>query len=540
MRYPMTTDALSRRVLRYAHAQGTGRSRFPAVSSSGPTADALPDELARSSAADGADSADGAAATAADATPLPYGTAELLERVAFPAGRLPEPVTRPLERALITAFGLQRAELTNPYFEHRSLPSVRSLFPVHAFLTGAGRAGRPRVLDVHRHALVELPGSAEAAEAAEAARTGDAGDAADAADAGDAGDAGAAGRVLLAGRYTRLPAFYGPLRGTLVELELGISLRSLAVATELFGLDGRLTLPTSGEALAELGLATETEWTLPLAFDVTAPGSPDGPAAAVEPRTAGSFTGDASLDEVLAVNRAQAAPARPLADPPAAAIAHSAAVGRSTAGREPSWAEVLWERGSGRMPRGLTGMSGRLRRVPEGSLSGAVAWAAVPPPGELLRRVAEKVRVTVAIQETDGFEDGVYRLDGGGRAALVPHRLAPGVPAVLERDYGYGLAPGNGCDVRHASAVWFCSVRQHELVDELGPGAWTLAQYVAGWIAQGLCLNAAAHGLYARPVRAFDGLAVQRPLGLAPDETVLLSVISGTPRFAGLPLDLRL
>ncbi|MFF4578081.1 hypothetical protein [Streptomyces sp. NPDC001389] len=484
----MTTDTLSRRVLRYAHAQGTGRSQFPTPAQVAEASGPLPD-----------------GAAGADCAPLPHGTTELLERAAFPAGRVAGADRLP-ERALLAAFGLQRAELTNPYFEHRALPSVRSLFPVHAFLTGEGPA---RVLDVHRHALAELPG---------AARDG-------------------ARRILLAGRYTRLPAFYGPLRGTLTELEMGISLRSLAVGLELFGLEGRLSLPASGADLTALGLA-DGEWSWPLAVGLE---EASGPGRAPAPPVSGPRGGerlrapgpaDPSLDEILSVNRAQAA--LPLEDPAplTPAIPRGAA-----AGRDLSWAEALWERGSGRMPRGLTGMAGRLRRVPEGSLAGAAAWAAVPPAGALLRRVAEHVNVTVAVQATDGFEDGVHRLAGG---RLLPHRPGPGALAALERDYGYHLAPGNGCDVRHASAVWFCSVRQHDLVAELGPGAWTLAQYVAGWITQGLCLNAAAHGLYARPARAFDGLAVQRPLGLAPDETVLLSVISGTPRFNGLPLDLRL
>ncbi|MFH7597062.1 hypothetical protein WDV06_18455 [Streptomyces racemochromogenes] len=475
-----TPDTLSRRVLRYAHAQGTGRSQFPTPAQVAEASGPLPDGAA------------GAAGTA-----LPYGTTELLERAAFPAGRVAGADRLP-ERALLAAFGLQRAELTNPYFEHRALPSVRSLFPVHAFLTGDGPA---RVLDVHRHALTELPGAA--------------------------GDT--ARRILLAGRYTRLPAFYGPLRGTLTELELGISLRALAVGLELFGVEGRLTLPTSGEALTELGLS-DGEWSWPLTVDLADAGHRPAHPGAERLRGAAAAT-DASLAEILAVNRTQAA--LPRQDP----APLTPAIPREAPARALSWAEALWERGSGRMPRGLTGMAGRLRRVPEGSLAGAAAWAAVPPPGELLRRVAEHVTVTVAVQATDGFEDGVHRLTGG---RLLPHRPGPGALADLERDYGYHLAPGNGCDVRHASAVWFCSVRQHALVAELGPGAWTLAQYVAGWITQGLCLNAAAHGLYARPARAFDGLAVQRPLGLAPDETVLLSVISGTPRFNGLPLDLRL
>ncbi|KJY39135.1 hypothetical protein VR44_02125, partial [Streptomyces katrae] len=127
-----TPDTLSRRVLRYAHAQGTGRSQFPTPAQVAEASGPLPD-----------------GAAGAPGSTLPYGTTELLERAAFPAGRVAG-ADRPAERALLAAFGLQRAELTNPYFEHRALPSVRSLFPVHAFLTGEGPA---RVLDVHRHAL---------------------------------------------------------------------------------------------------------------------------------------------------------------------------------------------------------------------------------------------------------------------------------------------------------------------------------------------------------------------------------------------------
>ena len=46
--------------------------------------------------------------------------------------------------------------------------------------------------------------------------------------------------VSLAGRFTHLPSLYGRLRGPLVELELGISLRSLLVAFEVLGLCGEL------------------------------------------------------------------------------------------------------------------------------------------------------------------------------------------------------------------------------------------------------------------------------------------------------------
>ena len=54
-----------------------------------------------------------------------------------------------------------------------------------------------------------------------------------------------------------------------------------------------------------------------------------------------------------------------------------------------------------------------------------------------------------------------------------------------------------------------------------GPGGWTLAQYVCGWMAHGLCLAAAAHGLYARPSRAFDEVLLHPVVGMASGEIVL-------------------
>lgn len=485
----MTTDPLESRVLRYAYAQGSGRL---SVSGAAPARHGerndRPDRAGRPRTG----------------VALPRGTSELLARIPYPAGRAAPDTASRLEHALITAFGLQRAELSNPYFEHRSVASVRSLFPVQAFVTGRGRQQR---LDVHRHSLLDTttPGPAPS---------------------------NATRRVVLAGRYTRLPAFYDRLRGTLTELELGIGLRSLAVAFELFGLAGSLSLPTSGELLTQLGLSPGEEWTWPLTVAVDDSLAPHAaPCAAPDTAPAPDPATPSGLVEISSVNRAQArsAPRAPAPITPAAPNGLSA--------RPASWGDVLWERSSGRMPRGLTGMAGRRHRVSAASFTDAAAWAGLTPPGEELRRVADHIRISAAVQATDGHEDGLYDITQG-RPIL--RRRDTGLLNRLERAYGYGLAPGNGCDVRHAAAVWVLSVRPRALIAELGPGAWTFAQYAAGWAAHGLCLNAAAHGLYARPVRAFDGLATQSSLALAPDESVLLAVITGTPRFTEPLLDLRI
>lgn len=447
--------------------------------------------------------------TGAHGVALPHGTVELLERAPFPHGRAaaPHEEGEALGHALTAVFGLQRTEPDNPFNDHRAYPSVRAKFPVHVF-TGDGTG--VRVLDVYRRALAELPHAR----------------------------GGAAPFVALAGRYTRLPPVYRWFRGTLVHLELGINLRMLATGLELFGLDGRLRLPDAAaeDRIADLGVGPAGEWSLPLVVDLdtavqtttrlpqTAPAVPNaaaGPAGAPDP----------VLDQIRTVNRAQSFDGTPV--PLGGAMPAPATAGD---GPELSWAEALWQRSSGRMPRGLYGMNGRRRRLPAPVLERAVRWCRVPPPAGVLREVWDHVRTTVVVQDVDGTTDGVHRVSGDG---VRLHR-ADGTAALrLEQGYGYPLAPGNGCDVRHSPMLWFFSVKPRELVERFGPGGWTAAQYVCGWAAQGISLAAAGDGLYARPVRAFREAPAVRVLELDPDEMITFSVITGTPRTTGLYFDLR-
>jgi len=506
---PEDADFMARDMMWFAYGRGTDRPE-PPVPPSGPLSETevtpgLPD-----------------AARSGPLTALPHGTVDLLERLPFPGGRFPGGAGADrLGHALAAAFGVQRREPENPFNDHRGYPSVRGRFPVQVL---AGERGRWGVLDVYRHALAGLPA---------------------------AGDVrGAAGRaVVLAGRYTRLPPVYKWFRGSLVHLELGINLRMLCLALELFGLPGRLRLPgASGEEdLAALGLAPAWQWSLPLTVELDADGPGSGPGSGPgDERTGGGGNGvprpraadagagapDPVLAEVLAVNRAQ-----DFREPPAPLDPAIPAAADGPAGRALSWAEVLWRRTSGRMPRGLYGMNGRRRRLPAAALHDALAWLALPPPGGALRAVHDSLRITGVVQAVDGCADGIHRVTGG---SLVPYAEDPAAAARLEEHYGYPLAPGNGCDVRHASVVWFLSVRPREVMERFGPGAWCAAQYAAGWAAQGLCLAAAAHGLYARPVRAFREAPTREILGLGPDEMIVFSVITGTPRYTGPLLDVRL
>jgi hypothetical protein len=190
------------------------------------------------------------------------------------------------------------------------------------------------------------------------------------------------------------------------------------------------------------------------------------------------------------------------------------------------------------MPRALHGMTGRRRHAPAEALDTALRWLAVPPPGPELAAAFDAVRITVVTQGVDGHEDGVHRAQAGTARLL---RRDAEAPALLEEHYGYGVSPVNGCGIENAPMSVFLSVRPRELFARLGPAGWGAAQHACGWAVHGLCLSAAASGLFARPVRAFKEIPVQRVLGLEEDETIVLSAVVGVPQdTGGALLDLRL
>jgi hypothetical protein len=183
-------------------------------------------------------------------------------------------------------------------------------------------------------------------------------------------------------------------------------------------------------------------------------------------------------------------------------------------------------------------MNGRLRPLPAHVLRDAVAWLAVPPPGRALTDVYRAIKATVVIQAIETYADGIYDVVDG---ELVVRAEAPNLAAGLQDHYGYPLSPGVACDIRHASMIWFLSIRPRDLMTRFGPGAWNTAQYACGWISQGLSLAAASGNLYARPVRAFKETPAQSILLLERDEMIVLAVVTGTPRYdGGVLLDMRL
>ncbi|MFJ2061140.1 hypothetical protein ACIOMM_35195 [Streptomyces sp. NPDC087908] len=453
---------------------------------------------------------------------LPLGTHDRLAALPYPgppsgAARGPgaaEPVGDRLGRALVTAFGPQRREPENPYNDHRPYASPRCLFPVHAFVDGG--AGMPwRLLEPDRHALT---GNREAP----------------------------AENIVLTGRYTSVPPAYQWFRGSLIAIELGFVLRALSLGLELFDVPARLRLPgpDAHALLPALGLDDAWAWSLPFVVELGDGGVPTGGGAHID--GAGPAPGppahlartDPALDALIRVNREQTYDSADSADSAPAPLTTAVPAGLGPSATAPDWAELLWRRHSGRMPRALHGMSGRRAPVPAEALYSAARWLSVPPPGPELAQAFDLLTTTAVVQGVDGQTDGVHRLRDGAAHLL---RADPTAAERLEERYGYGVSPVNGCGIRDAPLTVFLSVRTRELFERLGTAGWGAVQHAAGWAAHGLCLSAAASGLFARPVRAFQEIPTQRVLGLAPDEMIVLSVVVGVPQdTGGALLDLRL
>lgn len=431
---------------------------------------------------------------------LPLGTTQRLTALPYPA--LPAPGGGPdaLLHALTTTFAPLRREPENPYNEHRPYASPRCLFPVHAFVGGDG--GDWRLLEPDRHALTGPPSSAPT-------------------------------RIALTGRYTAIPPAYQWFRGSLVALELGMVLRALSLGLELSGVPATLTLPDGNAPalLADAGLDRTWEWSLPWLIETAGTPRRRSPAAPAEPPVP---DGDPALTDIVDVNRGQLYGSSP--HPVTTAVP----AGLPPSALTPDWAELLWRRHSGRMPRGLHGMDSAARHapLPAASLRAVTAWLGVPPPHPALAAAFDAVTVTAVTQHIDGHATGVHRLRD--RAAHLV-RADRGAPAALEAAYGYGLSPVNGCGVAKAPLTVFFSVRPRDLFARLGPAGWGAAQHACGWAVHGLCLAAAATGLFARPVRAFKEIPAKEVVALDEDETIVLSAVVGVPRETGGPvLDLRL
>ncbi len=439
---------------------------------------------------------------------LPAGTAELLAGVPFPHGQAPS-ATASIERVLAATFGVQFMDELNPYPLHRGYASPRCLYPVEVF---RGSASGWSLLDPEGHRLASLRRTA-------------------------AGTQNRDTKLLLIGRYTRIPQGYQWFRGSLVNLELGFVLRALAHSLGVFQLQASVQWPGLEDDgwLAELGLQPTWEWSLPVLVEVPGPtqaaASEPGRGVPSAPNIGTPAAPEPALADVVAVNREQRRPG------PEVILPTGIPTTLSDTAPAQTWAEVTWRRNSGRMPRGMLGMGGMPGPVPGAALTDAIAWLSEPPPDPQLAAVSRASTWTVVTQKIQGYPDGIYRIRAG---EAVLQRPDDTLARQLEAQYGYPLGPDVGCDVRHAAMLWFITVKPRQLYAEFGPSAWTWAQYAAGWAGHGLTVAAAAWGLFARPVRAFQEIATQQILDLGVEENITLAAIIGRPRDHHDVLDIRL
>ncbi|AXI76541.1 hypothetical protein [Peterkaempfera bronchialis] len=453
--------------------------------------------------------------------PLPLGTRDLLAEAGYPGGRVPAANAGPglLGHVLTAAFGLQRREPSNPANDHRVIASVRSKFPVHVQVVGPD--GAPGYLDPYRHALVDLD--------------------ADPAPVAALRPPGGGVRVVLGARYTDLPTPYGILRRALADLEIGINVRSLVVAAQLFGVPatvqyGGPQVGAAGELLASSGPGS---WSAPVVvtlhgLDPLPPSRPlGGPVqdrydrgfdALLDTGSAHpSLTGSALVAEVrYTVDAAPCSPAEAIPPLP------------DRAGTD--WSRVVWNRTAGRVPSPLTGFAVRPAATDRGRLAELLAWARVPAPEGRLRDIGSAVRLHVVVQHTAGLASGHYAVDEG---ALRLEQADAGLAGRLEAGFGYPLTPENDCGVRHALSLWYFTVDLERLIADFGPEAWSLLQVWCGWVTHGLTVAAAAQGLFARPARSFDEHLVSSLLRLPREQTPVFMTVCGRARYAEPMLDLR-
>ncbi|WP_162824112.1 hypothetical protein [Peterkaempfera bronchialis] len=445
---------------------------------------------------------------------------------------------------LLTALGLQRREPDHQYDDHRAVASGRAKYPVHAFLAHHDSL---RYLDLYRHALVDIRPAAPDA--------GDAGNVGDDRDDRDPGDDTA--RIVLAARYSDLPAAYGRLRFAVCEAELGINLRALCVAADLFGepIEAEpVTAPVTAPphpAFRLLTAAGPGHWSAPLVARLPQPRPPrpsrplPGPPGRPEPADSGgaarhrlleSAAQDPTVAESSAVSALRATAAPP-GSPQPPSPAHGLPLHPTPSSVSPvSWADVLWRRTAGRVSGRRYGFALRPAPVGRATLDNLLAWAAVPPPDPLVAEVGRHVRTTLVLSGVGDLPDGVHRLHAGRPH---PHRADPGVLARLEPGFARPSSPTTDIALRHASVLWVHSTDTDALFDALGPGALALLNLWCGWTIHGLCLAAAATGLIARPARSYDEHHVQPLLGLERKEVPVFMTVCGTPRFTAPMLDLR-
>ncbi|MFI8389903.1 hypothetical protein [Streptomyces sp. NPDC085540] len=410
---------------------------------------------------------------------------DLLARTRWPAAAPASEVS--LYEVAATVSAPVRFEVDNPYPEHRAYPSPRAKFPVRLVAQEGGGSRFPRPEAGDALGVPAVP-------------------AAPAVPPGSVGPGGAGGdHIRTFALPDALPSFYGPLRTVLTGLETGHVLASLALL-------GRAL----GRPLSVAGPSGATEaWARPL------PGAAV-PGYVMTPEPQG-----------------RPIPQSPQIPSPDAGGTPSPDASPSTGSGGTTWNQVVWERNSGRAPRGVSGFTGAHRPAPAALWRAALNTLAGSGRGlGALQPARSALGLFCWVREVEDVADGCYEIGFDGTARRVGELGAARGALLVDS----AAAPGLAFELDACNLVWLVTAdltAACRTSDAPAPRVAADLLAAAGWTAQHLSYAMAAHGLFARPLRSYDAEGAATALGLGPDRVPVYQLACGPNRFTEPALDVR-
>ncbi|MFG2297765.1 hypothetical protein [Streptomyces sp. NPDC048603] len=414
---------------------------------------------------------------------------DLLARTRWPAAAPASEVS--LYEVAATVSAPVRFEVDNPYPEHRAYPSPRAKFPVRLVAQegGGGRFPRPEAGDA-----LGVP----AVPAAPAVPPGSAGP------GGGGGD-----HIRTFALPDALPSFYGPLRTVLTGLETGHVLASLALLGRAMG----RPLSVAGPSGATEAWAGALPGAAVPGYVMTPEPEPESPPIPPVP------------------------PVPPVPPDPGGTLSPAAAPSAGSGGT--TWNEVVWERNSGRAPRGVSGFTGAHRPAPAELWHTALNTLAGSDRGlGTLLPARSGLGLFCWVREVENVADGCYAIGFDGTARRVGELGAARGALLVDS----AAAPGLAFELDACNLVWLVTAdltAACRTSDAPAPRMAADLLAAAGWTAQHLSYAMAAHGLFARPLRSYDAEGAATALGLGPDRVPVYQLACGPNRFTEPALDVR-
>jgi len=424
---------------------------------------------------------------------------------------------------LYYGYGFSRVDV-GPYTGwpyHRLVPSARCFYPTELYVVTPGGGEVPAGVhhyDQLHHALVELrPGDHLGVLA----------------DAAGARFDGAAAVAVLTSHFWKTAFRYRHYAYRLCSQEAGMVAGNLLLVAEALGFAGHVHHQYLDEAADRLlGLPEGEERTMAIVPLYPADAAP----RAVRP---GARTTAADLRAVIPPLRA------PYADVPKNLRSASrlydldaASVLRDTADFAPpagvaAAADMPAGAGAGNTPNGGPNDGAAGPSAPDLAValrerhSGGTLFRPLREPvrADAVTRVARHVlgsapadigppltRPYLVVQHVTGMEPGVYGVAGGGL-----HRLRDLPPGRLDGHLAYGPPV---LDLTAVNAICYLMTDRDEATRRFGDRGYRIAAVDAGVAAQRVCVLAAASGLAARTVNAYDVHEVRTLLGVDDDAAI--------------------